>query len=75
MVEIGVAPHVVEEIVNHVSGHKAGVAGVYNHAKHAQEKRTALQRWADHIERIVAGQGAGSNVVSFAGQHRERDAG
>ena len=55
MVEIGVAPHVVEAVVNHVSGHKGGVAGVYNRATYAAEKRAALQRWADHVERIVAG--------------------
>jgi phosphoserine phosphatase len=49
MAEISVAPHVVEAVVNHVSGHKAGVAGIYNRATYASEKRTALQRWADHI--------------------------
>lgn len=65
MAEIGIAPHIVEAIVNHVSGHKGGVAGVYNRAKYSQEKRAALQRWADHVERLVAG-GAASNVVSMA---------
>jgi integrase len=49
MAEIGVAPHVVEAVVNHVSGHKAGVAGIYNRATYASEKRAALQRWADHL--------------------------
>jgi hypothetical protein len=29
MVVLGVQPHVVEAVLNHVSGHKAGVAGVY----------------------------------------------
>jgi hypothetical protein len=62
MAEIGIAPHVVEAVVNHVSGHKGGIAGVYNRAKYSQEKRAALQRWADHIERVVAGGQAG-NVV------------
>jgi integrase len=32
MAELGVAPHIVEAVLNHVSGHKAGVAGVYNRA-------------------------------------------
>jgi integrase len=53
MAELGVAPHVVEAVVNHVSGHKAGVAGVYNKAVYANEKRAALQRWADHVEQVV----------------------
>jgi integrase len=52
--DLAVAPHIVEAIVNHISGHKAGVAGVYNRATYAAEKREALERWADHIETIVA---------------------
>ncbi|MFZ0151055.1 MAG: tyrosine-type recombinase/integrase, partial [Xanthobacteraceae bacterium] len=34
MGELGVLPHVVEAILNHVSGHRAGVAGVYQRAKY-----------------------------------------
>ena len=59
--ELGVQPHVIEAVVNHISGHKAGVAGVYNHATYAAEKRQALDRWADHFMALVAGQP--SNVV------------
>ena len=32
MAELGVLPHVIEAVVNHISGHKGGVAGVYNRA-------------------------------------------
>ena len=53
MAELGIQPHVVEAVVNHISGHKAGVAGVYNKAVYATEKRQALDRWAQHIEQIV----------------------
>jgi integrase len=49
---LGVLPHIIEAVLNHVSGHRAGVAGVYNRAKYAAEMREALQRWADHIEII-----------------------
>ena len=49
MNEMGVAPHVVEAVINHVSGFRSGVAGVYNRAKYTAEKRVALQMWADHI--------------------------
>jgi integrase len=64
MAEIGIQPHVIEAIVNHTSGHKAGVAGVYNRAEYAAEKRAALKRWADHLNRIVAGAHS-DNVVEF----------
>lgn len=49
MAELGVQPHVIEAVVNHVSGHRAGVAGVYNRASYAAEKKNALVRWADHV--------------------------
>ena len=52
MAEIGVQPHIVEAVVNHVSGHKAGVAGVYNRAAYTEEKRDALRKWADHLASI-----------------------
>lgn len=53
MAELGVLPHVVEAVLNHISGHKAGVAGVYNRATYATEKRAALNLWAAHIEKLV----------------------
>jgi hypothetical protein len=54
MVDLGVQPHVIEAVLNHVSGHKAGVAGIYNRSTCAAEKRAALQLWASHIEAITA---------------------
>jgi integrase len=50
---LGIAPHVVEAILNHVSGHKSGVAGVYNKSTYALEKRQALAQWAEHLLAIV----------------------
>jgi integrase len=53
MAELGVQPHIIEAVLNHVSGHKAGVAGIYNRARYEAEMRTALQRWADHVDQIT----------------------
>jgi integrase len=54
MGDLGVLPHVVEAVLNHVSGHKAGVAGVYNRALYRAEKREALERWASYVGAISA---------------------
>jgi integrase len=51
--ELGILPHVIENVLNHVSGHKAGVAGVYNKSKMTDAVRDALQRWADHLDQIT----------------------
>lgn len=52
---LGVLPHVIEAVLNHVSGHKAGIAGVYNRAAYVAEKRDALERWAEYLEAARAG--------------------
>jgi integrase len=53
MANIGIEPHIIEAILNHVSGHKAGVAGIYNRATYLEPKRAALAAWADHVTTIV----------------------
>jgi len=52
MAELGVQPHIIEAVLNHASGHKGGVAGIYNRASYSEPMREALQRWADHLQRI-----------------------
>lgn len=54
MAELGIQPHVVEAVVNHVSGHRSGVAGVNNWASYAIEKKNALNVWADHVMKLLA---------------------
>ena len=65
MAEIGIEPHVIEACVNHVSGHKGGVAGIYNRANYREQKHTALQRWADWLEALVEGRALAGNVVAL----------
>ena len=42
--ELGIAPHYIEAVVNHISGARGGIAGVYNLAKYAEPKREALNQ-------------------------------
>ena len=56
MADIGVLPHVIEAALNHVSGHKAGIAGVYNKSAYEREVRTALALWEDHIRSLERGE-------------------
>ena len=55
MADLSVQPHVIEAVLNHVSGHKAGVAGIYNRSAYAAEKRAALDLWARHVAALVQG--------------------
>ena len=53
MAELGILPHIVEAVLNHVSGHKAGVAGIYNRARYENDMRDALQLWANKVDEIT----------------------
>jgi integrase len=53
MADIGIQPHIIEAVLNHISGHKGGVAGIYNRANYAAEKAAALARWDKHIASLV----------------------
>jgi integrase len=55
LAELGVHPHIIEAVLNHVSGHKGGVAGIYNRATYDKDKREALNLWAEHVMATVQG--------------------
>jgi integrase len=65
MADLGVQPHVIEAVLNHASGHKAGVAGIYNRSSYERETKAALDLWGEHVLAIV--EGRKSKVVSIRG--------
>lgn len=52
---LGVRFEVTEAILNHVSGSKAGVAGIYQRHDWAPEKKAALAAWSEHIDGLLKG--------------------
>jgi integrase len=67
MADLGVQPHIVEAVLNHVSGHKAGVAGIYNRSVYTAEKRAAMEVWTNHVLKIINESG---QVVRFPARAR-----
>jgi integrase len=63
MHENGTLPHVIEAVINHVSGHKGGIAGVYNKAAYAAERQAAMDAWGRYIDGVI-GRGT-DNVVAL----------
>lgn len=60
----GIRLEVTEAVLNHISGGKGGVVGVYQRHDWAVEKRSTLAAWAGEVDRIVAGRSPEtSNVV------------
>jgi integrase len=64
MADIGIEPHVIEAALNHFSGHRRGVAGVYNRSTYADAVAAALLRWSEHVLALV--EGRASNVVALS---------
>ena len=62
---LGVRLEVTEAVLNHTSGSRAGIVGVYQRYKYTAEKRQALDAWARRLDAIVTG-AAASNVVELA---------
>lgn len=52
MQRLGVRFEVTEALLNHKSGSRSGVAGIYQQHSWGPEKRAALQAWSDHVERL-----------------------
>lgn len=63
-----IEPHIIEAILNHTSGHRNGVAGIYNRAVYREPKRIGLQRWADWLMAQIEGREPAANVVTMAGR-------
>lgn len=53
MQRLGVRFEVTEAILNHVSGSKSGVAGVYQRHDWGPEKKASLQAWSDHLAGLL----------------------
>lgn len=49
MAALQVSPHVIEVVLNHRSGFRAGVAGIYNHHAYSEESREAWRLWGDTL--------------------------
>jgi hypothetical protein len=51
---MGVAPHVIERLLNHVTGTISGIAAVYNRARYMDEMRDAIEKWDAKVAALVA---------------------
>jgi integrase len=53
MARQGVAPHVIEKVLNHISGAISGVAAIYNRYGYDAERREALEVWGRFLEQLM----------------------
>jgi hypothetical protein len=63
MARLNIAPHVVDKVLNHVSGTIRGVAAVYNRFEYLEERRAALEAWGRYVSALVTP--APANVLAL----------
>ncbi len=62
MENLGVDTRVVETALNHVSGTKAGIVGVYQRSQHREAVKAAFDAWGAYMERLIAGTGSADAI-------------
>ncbi len=65
---LGVRLEVTERILNHVSGTRGGIAGVYQRHDFATESRAALEAWGAHVAAIVEERSHEGKIVTLLGK-------
>ena len=63
MAALGFQPHVIERVLNHVSGVQRGMVSVYQRHEYREDRRRAIVAWGAHVLRIVSGQELPAKVV------------
>src|SRR5262245_18192912 len=63
---LGVRLEVTEAVLNHLSGSRAGVVGIYQRHDWAEEKRAALEAWSAHLLAAAKGRLPAEKVLPFS---------
>jgi integrase len=63
---LGVRLEVTEAVLNHLSGSRAGVVGIYQSHDWAEEKRAALDAWSAHVLAAAEGRLPAGKVLPFS---------
>ena len=51
---LGVPPHIIERLLNHMSGTISGVAAIYNRYQFMPEMRAAVAKYETHLTMILS---------------------
>lgn len=69
---LGVRLEVTEAVLNHLSGSRSGIVGVYQRHNYFEEKRAALAAWAREVKRLAR---AGASTRRTPAKRRSARAG
>jgi integrase len=50
---LGFMPHVIERVLNHISGAQGGLIGVYQRHEYLEDRKQAMHAWGAYIDRLI----------------------
>jgi integrase len=53
LAKMGTPPHVLAALLNHSPGSAQGVTAIYNRFRYVEERREALEAWAEHVLKLA----------------------
>jgi integrase len=66
MAALGFLPHVIERVLNHVSGAQGGLVSVYQRHEYREERKRAIVAWGDKVMQLVSEEKAApSNIIQL----------
>jgi integrase len=65
MAALGFQPHVIERVLNHLSGAQGGLVSVYQRHKYREERKRAIMAWGAHVMGLVNAAELPSKVVKL----------
>jgi integrase len=71
--KLGVRLEVIEALLNHVSGTRAGIVGIYQRYDYFPEMQAAILRWDTHLQHLIAPQPLPGDSSAFVGVAYDSD--
>ena len=65
MAALAFQPHVIERVLNHVSGAQGGLVSVYQRHEYREERKRAILAWGAHVMQLVNAGRPASDVVKL----------
>ncbi len=66
MAKLGFQPHVIERVLNHISGAQGGLVSVYQRHEYLEDRKRAIEAWGAYVEQLTSKKSSKrGNVVQF----------
>lgn len=65
MAKLGIQRHIVERVLNHVSGAQGGLVGVYQRYEYLEERRRAVEAWGQYVLELIGSAAQHINVLEL----------